>query len=232
MNRSEWQPAYVLHRRPYCNSSYLMDMWTQESGRISLVAKSARGNKSRFRGQLEPFTPLLINWSGRGELKNLTAAEVVGMPHDLIADAIWCGFYLNELLIRLFQVESPYPAVFFAYEKALSELKLADLQTPLRHFECVLLRELGYEMPLSHDTEDRLIESKIYYRFFPEKGFERCEACDDAFVFAGATLLALHQRQAILPQLQQEAKRLLRVSLQPLLGHKPLKSRQFFVASS
>lgn len=231
MDKGEWQRAYVLHRRPYRNSSYLMDVWTQDSGRLSLVAKSARGNKSRFRGQLEPFTPLLISWSGRSELKNLTQAEVVGMPHDLVADAMWCGFYLNELIIRLFRAESPYPAVFAAYEKALSELKLADLQTPLRHFECSLLQELGYGAPLSHDTQGNSMQADAHYRFFPEKGFERCDACDDAFVFSGATMLALQQQHPITKELQQEAKRLLRVSLQPLLGNKPLKSREFFVSS-
>jgi len=200
-----------------------MDVWTEEAGRVSLVAKSARGLKSRFKGQLEPFTPLLIDWVGRSELKTLTHAEVCGLPFDLMGNAMWCGFYVIELLIRMFRVESPYPIIFSAYEQVLTDLKKGDLQTPLRHFECALLQELGYGIPFSGD-----LQADQCYRFFPEKGFDVCEASDDAFVFSGRTLLALRDETAIEKDCQQEAKRLLRVSLQPILGNKPLKSREFF----
>jgi DNA repair protein RecO (recombination protein O) len=208
-----------------------LDVWTEESGRLSLVAKSARGNRSRFRGQLEPFSPLLISWAGRNDLKNLTHAEVAGMPFNWVTDALWCAFYLNELILRLFPSQSPYPVVFSAYEQTLYKLKETDLQTPLRHFECILLQELGYEIPLRQDTQNNSIKPDQCYRFFPEKGFESCHDCDDTWVFSGATLLALQEKQPIVQELQQEAKRLLRISLQPLLGNKPLKSRQFFVSS-
>jgi DNA repair protein RecO (recombination protein O) len=143
MQQGEWLKAYVLHRQPYRNTSYIMDVWTKECGRISLVAKSARGLKSRFRGQLEPFTPLLISCRGRSELKNLMQAEVIGMPYDLMGHALWCGFYLNELIMRLFRTECPYPVVFDAYVDALNQLCVGDLQSALRHFECTLLEELG-----------------------------------------------------------------------------------------
>lgn len=220
------QEAYVLHRQPYRNTSYLMDVWTQDSGRISLVAQSARGTKSRFRGQLEPFTPLLIEWRGKSELKSLSYAEVSGLPYALEGNALWCGFYLNELLIRLFRQESPYRAVFSVYEEALAGLKKGDLQTPLRHFECALLQELGYGIPFTDE-----LRADQHYRFFPEKGFELCDNNEDSFVFSGETLLALRDQAVIETCYQQEAKRLLRISLQPLLGNKPLKSREFFASS-
>jgi DNA repair protein RecO (recombination protein O) len=228
MQSGEWQKAYVLHRQPYRNTSYILDVFTNESGRISLVAKSARGLKSRFKGQLEPFTPLLISWRGRSELKNLTQAEVVGMPYDLIGNSLFCGFYLNELILRLFPVESSYSVVFDAYAEALDQLSKGDLQSPLRHFECTLLEELGYGLSFSHDTQGEFIQTECYYRFFPQKGFYLSEKSDDSFVFSGETLLALYGRRTIEKHLQQEAKRLLRVSLQLLLGNKPLKSREFF----
>ena len=231
MQQGEFQEAYVLHRQPYRNTSYILDVWTKESGRLSLVAKSARGLTSRFRGQLEPFTPLLVSWRGRSELKSLTQAEVMGMPYNLIGQGLWCGFYLNELIMRLFRVESPYPVVFDAYGEALNQLRGADLQSPLRHFEYTLLQELGYAIPLSHDTQGEWIKADCYYRFFSEKGFFLCEKCDDVFVFSGGALLALYRKKPIEQQFQQETKRLLRVSLQPLLGNKPLKSREFFASS-
>lgn len=232
MQPGDWDAAYVLHRRAYRSTSYIMDLWTEHAGRISVVAKSSRGNKSRFRGQLEPFTRLSVTWRGRGDLKNLTQAEVAAMPHDLRGEAIWCGFYINELILRLFDHESPHPAIFTAYEETLTGLCSRDLQTPLRHFECLLLQDLGYGIPLTHDEVGRPIDAERHYRFFPESGFVACEEHQNPFIFRGETLQVLQSQQPIPTHLQSEAKRLMRIALQPLLGDKPLKSREFFVATT
>lgn len=232
MQPGDWGAAYVLHRRPYRNTSYIIDLWTEHAGRISVVAKSARGNRSRFRGQLEPFTRLSVTFCGSGDLKNLTQAEVAAMPYDLRGDAIWCAYYMNELILRLFAHESPYPTIFTAYEETLRGLCSPDLQTPLRHFECLLLRELGYGILLTQDEAGQPIEAKKHYRFFPGSGFSICDEYQNSFIFSGETLQVLQSQCSVPKHLQSEAKRLMRIALQPLLGDKPLKSREFFVTTT
>src|SRR6185312_14455091 len=105
------QPAYLLHTRPYRETSLLAELFTQDFGRISAVIKGARQMRSRYR-PIRPFTPLLVSYQGRSDLFNLTELEFTRMPYALEGDILFCGFYLNELLLRLLLAHDPYPFLF------------------------------------------------------------------------------------------------------------------------
>ena len=122
MPRVLQQPAYVLHARAYRENSLLLETLTREHGRAAMVARGAKGAKSKWRNLLQPFRPLLVSWSGRGELGTLTGADQVAAPPRLHGEALYCGLYLNELLIRLLHRGDPHPEVFERYRAALSEL--------------------------------------------------------------------------------------------------------------
>ena len=161
------EPAFILHRRPYSNTSLILDLLTQNHGRISALAKSARGLKSRYKGALEMFSPLLVSWSGLRELKLLGTVELNGMPCLLEGESLWCGFYLNELLMRILHREDPCHRLFQHYQQALTQLRIpVSCETVLRIFEKELLNELGYGLPLQIP-----IEPDYYYQYVPDHGF-------------------------------------------------------------
>ena len=149
------EPAYVLHHRPYRDSSLLLEMLTSGYGRVALIARGARRPKSHLHGLLQPFQPLFASWSMRGELGTLTAVEgrdgAGPRGRTLIS-----GFYMNELLMRLLHRHDPHPQLFAVYESALRGLAVTGLpasaeQTVLRMYELTLLRELGYGLVLDHE---------------------------------------------------------------------------------
>src|ERR1700722_10385018 len=112
MHRVNLEPCFVLHSRPYRNTSLIVELLTKHYGRIAAIARSARGPKSRFKGCLQSFVPLLISWSGRGELMYVSAVELQAMPYQLNGKALMSGFYLNELLVRLLLHQDDYSQVF------------------------------------------------------------------------------------------------------------------------
>ncbi|GIT25744.1 MAG: hypothetical protein CM1200mP41_17880 [Gammaproteobacteria bacterium] len=95
------EPAFLLHRRPYTESSVLIDLFSRHHGRMVLIAKGARKLKSRWRGALWPFQPLIAAWSGRGEVKTVTGMDGEGSSYGLRGKALYCGYYMNELVLRL-----------------------------------------------------------------------------------------------------------------------------------
>jgi DNA repair protein RecO (recombination protein O) len=107
--RISLQPAYILHSRPYRESSLLLEAMGREHGRIGLVARGARGARSRWKNMLQPFRPLLLSWTQRGELGTLTGADQVASPPALAGESLFCGLYANELMIRFLQRSDPHP---------------------------------------------------------------------------------------------------------------------------
>ena len=143
------QSAFILHRRPYRNTSLLLEAFSQEQGRLGLVARGVVAPKSRLKGLLQPFTPLLLSWTGVGELATLTTAEETALPIALPPNRGLAGLYVNELLVRLLPRLDPLPSLFVAYETLLAELATAPgEEPPLRRFEKRLLEELGYDRPI------------------------------------------------------------------------------------
>jgi DNA repair protein RecO (recombination protein O) len=230
----ELQPAFILHTRPYRDTSLLVDWLTHHHGRVRSVARSARGPKSRFRGALQPFVPFLIGWSGKTELVSLQQAEIAGMPYILQNTALLCGFYLNELLARLLPTDDPHPRLYEIYQQTLAALQTAEnFQPALRLFEKRLLIELGYGIALDKDaSSSEAIEIHEWYLCDPQRGLTRCPTPPNAHAFQGKNLLALHSDELQDPEDLQAAKRLMRLLLAPLLGDRPLRSRELFVKSS
>lgn len=217
------EPVFVLHNRPYQNSSLLVELFSRRHGRFTALARSARGPRSRFRGYLQTFSPLLASWSGRRELMNLNQLELNAAPFQLEGHALMSAFYLNELLLRLLPRDDPYPEVFQDYQIALQGLEqFANLPAVLRRFEKRLLEHLGYGLSFP-------VEADKYYQWLPEQGFSRCESVQGGCLFLGRSLLAIQAEQWENPEDLAAAKRLLRLALSWHLGDKPLKSRELFI---
>lgn len=229
------QPGYVLHRRAYRESSFLVEIWTPDHGRLTLVAKGVRKLRSSTQGLLQPFIPLLFSWQGRGELMTLTQVDLRGAAKHLQGECLFAGFYLNELLMCLLQKWDPQPVLFQAYEKtvlALQEDKLE--QKHLRSFEKCLLEELGYGLlPKSDISLHNTFASDKYYRFIPDQGFVVSDAADqipsNSPVFSGKSLLAIAKEDWQNEDSLHDAKRLTRLILGPLLGERQLHSRRLFM---
>ena len=230
MHRIDLTSVYVLHTRPFNNTSLIVELFSKNHGRISVVARSARGPQSRYQGKLQLFTPMLAAWSGRHELKYLGNIELHAMPIQLNQKPLFCGFYLNELLMRLLHKEDSHPLLFEHYHHALSCLgKKDDLSVVLRLFEKKLLDELGYALPLTYEAKTQLkIHAENYYRFEQNQGFFQCDATDDSNVFFGKDLLFIAAEQFENERTCLAAKRLMRMALQSILGSRPLNSRELF----
>ncbi len=231
-SRVSLEPAYVLHRRPYSNTSLIVEFFTENHGRIAAVARSARGPKSRYRGKLELFYPMLISWSGRGELKSLGAVDFYRAPINLSDQALLCGFYLNEILMRLLQRDDACANIFTLYDEVLIQLaKQQSIAITLRCFEKNLLQALGFGLPLDHEFDTHhAIDAQKYYRYLPERGFQLVKRDDSqTAIFSGKTLIALRQEQFVDEKTLQESKRLMRLVFSRYFGERPLKSRDLLV---
>jgi len=230
--RVKLQPAFVLHSRPYRDSSQILDVLTAEFGRLSLVAKGSR--RTRKGGStaalLQPFIPLLLSFSGRSEMKTLTASEIAGSPRTPKGTRLFSGLYLNELLVRLLHRHDPHPGLFLAYGDAIGALKHGDdMDEVLRRFEFTLLRELGFGFDLAIDGGSaQAISSDCWYRYDHEYGLVESRR-DGAGVpvFPGGDLLLMAGGEYGEP-VKGTAKRLLRQALAAQLGDAPLKSRDLF----
>ena len=228
------QPAFVLHHRPYRETSVLLDLLTKEYGRIAAVARGVRQARSRLRPLLQPFVPLVVSWQGKSELMTLLVAESNGYPSRLQGSCLLSGLYLNELLMRVLPKYDAHPALYTIYENTLVELHRSALpQTALRLFEKKLLEELGYGLPFQYDAANKQeIMVERYYRFHPEQGFEQCEKqptrLDHSVIFSGKSLLAFAAEQLCDEESLRDAKRLMRLALAPLLGRSQLHSRKLY----
>jgi DNA repair protein RecO (recombination protein O) len=218
-------PAFVLHSRPYKETSALVDFLTPE-GRLCAVLRGARGKAGTL---ARPFVPLELELRGRGELKNVSRLEAAGIPNLLRGEALFSGLYLNELLIRLLPEQDPHPATFDHY--AMTVLALAQgraLEPLLRSFEWRLLDELGYGFALDMDRLGQPIVATGLYRLQADAGLEAVGQLQPG-VFHGSELLAMAEADWSVPGALAAAKRLMRQALAPHLGGRPLVSRELFM---
>ncbi|SAK55602.1 DNA repair protein RecO [Caballeronia arationis] len=226
------QPGFVLHSYPYRETSLVIDVFSRDYGRVALVAKGAKRPHSALRGVLQTFQPLGLSWSGKGEVRTLTTAEWVGGMLPLAGDALLCGFYVNELLVKFCAREDAHPALFNHYVLTLS--RLAHDEPPvqvLRSFERVLLRETGYAMALNRTISRQPVLADRKYVFDPERGVR--EASDELPsqwpVIAGQTLLDMEEDDYSRPQTAAQSKTLMRFLLNVYLGGTPLATRQILI---
>ncbi|MFZ5621294.1 MAG: DNA repair protein RecO [Pseudomonadota bacterium] len=228
---AQLQPGYILHQRPYRDTSLLLEVFTRDHGRLGLVARGARGPRARSRGLLQPFQPLLLSWSGRGELGTLAGVEAAGPARRLPGAVLYSGFYLNELLLRLLQRLDPHPELHEAYGRALAALPDAT-ERALRLFEKALLEELGYGLLLDHEAHSGAsVEADAWYAYELESGPVRAAEHSPArLVLAGSSLLSLAAGELHDAQSLADAKRLMRAALGLYLGERELKTREVFAA--
>jgi DNA repair protein RecO (recombination protein O) len=220
--------AYLLHSRPYRETSVLVDLLTAEAGRVAGVW---RGGRRSRQSSPQLFQPLLVDVQGRGELRSLKQIEPAGPALMLSGVALFSGFYLNELLNRLLSRDDVQPAIFVCYAQVLGELaEGAAVEPRLRHFEQELLQVLGYGIDFTHDAATGgSIDAAGHYGFHPERGFSRAPA--GTSTYSGALLLALADARRDSSEALSALKHIHRLALARLLGNRPLKSRELFLAS-
>jgi DNA repair protein RecO (recombination protein O) len=228
--RCDDQPAFVLHCWPYRETSLIVEAFTLDHGRLALVARGARRPRSELRGLMQAFQPLLLSWSGRSELKTLIRAEWRGGLPRVQGRGLLCGFYLNELLLKLLPREDAHPALYVAYEAALAELAAGGEQASLlRRFELGMLAELGYAPLLVRDADTGMpLDPGASYHYVFDRGPRRIDADPMAAgpSVRGRTLLALAQGSYPDAETAAEAKRLMREMLDHHLERRGMESRR------
>ncbi|HAB55172.1 MAG TPA: DNA repair protein RecO [Cellvibrionales bacterium] len=248
--------CFLLHQRPYRETSVIVDLLTESEGRVSVVCKGVRGSGNKaasLRSTLQPFAALSVAWSGKSSLKSLRSAEVTCLAPRFLQHQLYAALYLNELLIRLFQHGESQINLFAEYRHAITELSEVDLtesgsaEIPLRRFEFKLLATLGFEVDFSFDAvTGQPIESQGLYHFHSEFGFSQqsfMEAIPDGMaelkkeqqvssqlkeLIVGDHLLALQQQDYSRAEVRRSAKLIMRAALAPHLGGRALKSRELY----
>ncbi len=232
MAKVELQPAYVIHTRQYRETSLLVEVFTPEYGLKTVVARGARAPKSRYRALLQAHRPLLVSWSGRGEMGTLIGAESAGIAIALRGNCLWSALYMNELIERLCTRHEPQLELFVLYEQSLGALakvvESQDMERSLRWFEKRLLDLLGYGLCLDRSVDDQqaIVADQDY--FYVMNSGPMSHPHDDALPISGACLLALKAGRLENALLLKGAKRLMRWVLAQYLGNRPLKSRELF----
>lgn len=230
ITRQDQQPVFVLHTYPFKETSLVVEFFTRDFGRVAAVAKGARRPRSAMRGMLQAFQPLLATWSGKSELRNLHSLEWGEGLLLLNGDALMCGFYLNELLLRLLPREDAHEALFSYYAQTLRDLAAGgEVPAILRRFELKLLQELGYALPLLADEDGVQVEAAQIYWYVAERGPVRQGEGESGVQLSGKTLLDMAQEDYRDPQTQQQSKQMMRALMAHYLGDKPLYTRQLLM---
>jgi DNA repair protein RecO (recombination protein O) len=224
------EPGFILHTYPFKETSVVAEAFTRGHGRVALIARGARRPASALRGLMQPFTPLLLSWFGKSEMKTLHAAEWQGGLVAPQGRALMCGFYLNELLLRLLARGDAHESLYDRYVDTLDllvgEACSIDYERILRRFEKNLLSEIGYGATFDADADSgRPIDPAARYVFQPERGALRSVGQPGCPV-SGRTLIDLAADRFDSPTTLVEAKALMRTLINHTLGAKPLYTRQ------
>jgi DNA repair protein RecO (recombination protein O) len=226
--RADDEPGYVLHTYPYKETSLIVEAFTRRFGRVALLARGARRPRSAMRGVLLSFYPLRLSWSASAELGTLRSAEWSGTARPLAGRGLMCGFYVNELLLRLLPREDPHEGLFDIYTQALLDLAGRDNHAAgLRWFEKRLLAELGYAPLLDRDAASRPIDPERQYRYEPERGPTAISGGAHAgeLVVSGQTLLDVAHDEYRRPETRDEARSLMRALIGERLRGQALHTR-------
>jgi len=227
--RVQEQAAFILHHRPFRDTSQILDVISHDHGKLAVVAKGSRGARSRLKGILRPFMPLSVSWVMKSDLGTLTGAEILGGPLRLSGDALLSGFYVNELILHFLHRHDPQPAVFDAYGQTIRALASADVDIApcLRRFEVELLRQIGYALNLDREYgSNKNLDADQYYEYRVEQGPVAVSRTEGPLVFNGDMLIAISQQRFEEPNVLRAANRLLRDVISFHLGGKELKSRK------
>ena len=227
---SDFYKAYLLHRRPYSDSQVMLDMLVEGVGQLRMLARVSGRQATKHKAQLQPFQALLVHYNGKYDLKYINKFELHGNPLFLTGDKLYCGFYLNELTNRIVPINEPIDQVFQLYKTHLENLNSGiEMQAVLRSYEFQLLELLGYGVDFCFDAEGEPIDDTKTYSYFAEVGFSVQQ--DTRTGFTGLQLNAIANHDFSQADVLYMAKQLSRYLLKPLLGNKPLKSRELFISS-
>lgn len=225
--RIEQEPSFILHQRAYSETSIILDIFSKNYGRMSLLAKGAKRQTSSKGSLLNQFQLLSLSWTGRSDLKTLTNVESLSEMLKLDKNAVYCGFYINELIVRLLHQHDPHPELFDYYHDILLKISRELSEETLRIFEKRLLIEIGYGVVLDRDIDNNAIDINAEYHYLPEQGpVKVSDKILHNSVISGRSLMALANEDIRDAGNMTEIKRLMRALLQKQLGEKPLRSRQ------
>ncbi len=233
INKIYLEPAFVLHSRPYQETSLIIDFFTKSYGRLNAIAKGAKRPKSPLRSVLTPACKLAVSMTGKSELKNLSSVEIV--DHFHLSDGISLNsiIYINELISKATEKEDPHENIFLEYEILLRNLNASkgseQLEKHLRNFELNLLQEMGYGIDLTREAESNIrIDSDKRYRFDPDKGFSSINENDLTQIsFLGQDILDFSQGQFEKKATRDASKIIMRLALDYHLGNKTLNIRKY-----
>jgi DNA repair protein RecO (recombination protein O) len=229
ISKQEDQDIYILHTYPFKETSLIAELFSKNHGRIPVVAKGARRPRSSLRGMLQSFQLLQATWSGRGEIKTLHNIEWCDKFLQVDGNALICGFYINELIIRLLPREDSHKKLFDFYHHTMKVLAGGiNLEVALRRFELRLLQELGYEVPLKEDESGELIIADKLYVYEVEYGPSELSKTNNGVKILGQTLLDMAEDEYKEDNTQLQSKQLMRYLISHYLGDKPLNSRKLF----
>jgi len=232
--RIQDQPAYILHHRAFRDTSQILEVITRDHGRFSIMSRGSKGAKSRLKSVLQPFKPLLIGWSGKGDMPTLTGAETQSVkPFTLTGKALPSAFYVNELIIKLLHKHDVHEGIFQLYESIIRLLAdKNEVEPVLRLFEKQLLEDLGFGLNLSVNAEtgDSILADEEYAYYLEHGPVNLSSVKDESYILklTGKSLLDLDSSSLDTEQSLRDAKRLMRSILHYYLEGKPIKSRELF----
>jgi DNA repair protein RecO (recombination protein O) len=226
--RVQQQPAFILHHRPFRDTSQILDVLTRDHGKVAVVARGSRSSKSRLAGILRPFMPLRVSWVAKSDLGTLTGAEAAGAPGNLRGDALLSAYYVNELMLHFLHRHDPQPEIYELYTEVIPRLGSSDnLASILRAFELELLGLLGYAVSLDKQAGTHQdVEPERNYEYRVEQGPVPVDRSEGSLVFDGETLLAIGAGRFDDAGVLRAANRLLREVVDHHLGGKELRSRK------
>lgn len=167
----ELEPAYILHSRPFSETSAILEVFTKSYGRIALLCKGIKRKNSKFKGLGSPFIPVLISYTDKNVLGNIISMEQNGRAFILTGLQLISALYINEILIKLLPISHSYPELFDIYSDTILELsKNKTVELPLRYFERDLLKCIGYEMRLTTDVYNNPINPEHNYKYIIDQG--------------------------------------------------------------
>lgn len=229
-NKVDGQPAFVLHTYPFRETSLIVEAFSRDFGRVALLARGARRPRSALRGLLLAFQPLELGWAGKGEVQTLMKAEWQGGQPLLTGKALFCAYYLNELLMHLLPREDAHERLFSVYAETLRRFSNALKESDLRCFERAFLQELGYGLTLEQDARGAPIDVTGFYAYEIEHGPVKLKTPgNSALSVSGKTLLDLAHENFSDPRSLQEAKQLMRALIAHYTGGKGLETRKIFM---
>ena len=222
------QPTWILHQRPYRDTSSIIDIFTRDFGRVSIIAKGGRSPKSKFRGLLRPFFPIKLSWYSGKNLGNLVEIDVVGKPYNLIGDSLLSAYYLNELILKFLVKDDPQVEIFDLYSRTILDLiETGDIAPVLRKFELEFLKLIGYGLNLEFEAVTHLpVRDDLFYEYNPDIGLVISDKKNDQYVFSGTDINAINQGDFQEKKTVKSANRLLKSIINFHLDGRRLKTRR------